>query len=79
MSSIDDKARLDWLEKHPEIEISKCWDEEDQWLVHRVRGGRNDREWALLAHHDELRGAIDRAMLIRERTERVMAKDGRTP
>ena len=71
MGSIDDKMRLDWLEANPQIEISKSREEDGEWDVHAVRGGRNDREWTLLAHHETIRGAIDKAMLIRQRAQKT--------
>lgn len=46
----DAAAALAWLGRNPNCELSfDCWAEDAQWQVHRVTGGRNDREWKLLA------------------------------
>lgn len=37
---------LDWLPAN--YELSHDWELEDCWVVHRVNGGRNDREWTLV-------------------------------
>lgn len=39
-----------WFARHPGLELSHSWDEDEQWVVHRVTGGRNDREWTLLSN-----------------------------
>lgn len=58
-----DKAILDWLEAHPQCELSFAgWDDEQQWLVHRVSGGRNDREWQTVGEGETPRAAILAAM-----------------
>lgn len=45
---------LEWLGEHPGIELSYAAysDDGEQWQVHRVNGGRNDREWTLLADEE---------------------------
>lgn len=58
-----DKKRLDWLEAHPEMEISYSgWEEEPLWQVHAVLGGRNDREWHLRGASESVRAALDAAL-----------------
>jgi hypothetical protein len=39
----------------------ECRDEE-LWQVHRVSGGRNDREWTLIGQGETPRAAIDAAV-----------------
>jgi hypothetical protein len=58
-----DASLLNWLDKHPECELSYSgWDEEPQWEVHRVIGNRNDREWKLIGSGETVRLAIVDAM-----------------
>lgn len=58
-----DTERLNWLETHPNVEVSfDPWDGENVWRAHKVTGGRNDREWREVAEADTLRGCIDAAM-----------------
>lgn len=58
-----DAALLDWLEQHPQCEVSHGgWDDPPLWRVHRVAGGRNDREWTLLGEGETAREAILAAM-----------------
>lgn len=57
----EDSARLDWLESNRNAELAHEGWEEDVWQVHTVNGGRNDREWTLLAEGDTVREAIDAA------------------
>jgi hypothetical protein len=41
---------LAWLAGKPHLELSfSGWDESDVWEVHSVTGGRDDREWNLIA------------------------------
>lgn len=62
-SDAGDTKRLDWLEKHPNIEVSfDPWDGEAVWRAHKVTGGRNDREWSQISEAETLRGCIDAAM-----------------
>lgn len=58
-----DAGLLNWLEKHPECEVSHDgWDDEPRWRVHQVTGGRNDREWKLVGKGETVREAILAAM-----------------
>ena len=58
-----DAARLDFLERR-RLETDSAGDgnEEPTFGVHRVSGGRNDREWHCLGRGETLRAAIDTAM-----------------
>jgi hypothetical protein len=60
----DDTRRLDALAS-PGWELSMNSDPECQpdelWQVHRVQGGRNDREWVLIGEGTSPRAAIDAA------------------
>ena len=63
-----DAALLDWLDKHPQCELSyNGWDDDPGWQVHRVTGGRNDREWTVVGEGETVRSAIEDA---RERMKR---------
>jgi len=57
-----DAARLNAFT--PGWELSHCWDGDDDvyWAVHRVSGGRNDREWTLVGRGATVRAAIDAAL-----------------
>jgi hypothetical protein len=58
-----DTQMLDWLTKNYS-EICHSWDPEEDspWEVHKVTGGRNDREWRRVARGRTLRAAIASAM-----------------
>lgn len=60
---MQDRQRLDWLEKHPQMEVAMSWDLSDEgaWQVHAVLGNRNDREWHLRGSGSTVREAIDAA------------------
>lgn len=63
MTGRTDTALLNWLEKHPECEVSyEGWDDESRWEVNRVIGGRNDREWNVVGQGETVREAISSAM-----------------
>lgn len=54
-----DTALLNWLEKHPQCEVSyEGWDDDPPWRVCRVHGGRNDREWTEVGRGETLRDAL---------------------
>ncbi len=54
-----DAALLDWLDQHPQCEVSHDpWSDEPRWRVHLVSGGRNDREWGLVGEADTAREAL---------------------
>lgn len=54
---------LAWLAEHKNCELSfSGWDEDSAWLLHSVNGGRNDREWTLLATGDTPEAALRKAM-----------------
>lgn len=58
-----DTGLLDFIEKHPSLEISCSWEDDDgPWEVHRVTGGRNDREWTKIGQGPTLREAIASAI-----------------
>lgn len=61
----DDTVRLDALAR-PGWELSANNDPEcglnEMWQVHRVSGGRNDREWTLIGNGATPRAAIDSAL-----------------
>jgi hypothetical protein len=56
---------LNWLAAHPELELSYGYSEpedwEDDWRVHSVHGGRNDREWTLIGRGPTPLAAIQAA------------------
>lgn len=58
-----DTTRLDWLEAHPNVEISfdGYSGEDEPWRAHRITGGYNDREWNLIATGETYRDCIDAA------------------
>lgn len=56
---------LTWLAEHTNYELSyDGWDEDPAWQVHSVNGGRNDREWTLLATGTTPTEAIRGAMAV---------------
>lgn len=58
-----DTKLLDWLQKNPQCEISYSgWNDDPKWEVYKITGGRNDREWFLLADGDTVREALVNAM-----------------
>ncbi len=49
--------------KHVGWELSYAgWDDEAEWQVHQVNGGRNDREWTLIGTGQTLAAAIRAAL-----------------
>ena len=57
-----DAERLDWQESHANCELSIDTDEDKVWwVVHRLTGYPNDREWHELGRGDTCRAAIDAA------------------
>jgi hypothetical protein len=64
-----DSERLDFLVKNNNFELSYQggWGDDDPyWAVHRVNGGRNDREWVLIGKGDTPAEAIDSARIFVE-------------
>ena len=58
-----DAARLDFIESNLlETDSAGDWNEEPTFGVHRISGGRNDRNWHCLGRGETLRAAIDAAM-----------------
>lgn len=54
---------LDWLATKTNYELSfDGWNEDPTWNVHSVNGGRNDREWTLLATGSTPEEALRKAM-----------------
>lgn len=57
---------LAWLAQHQNCELSHHYgeegDEPDEWRVHRVNGGRNDREWTLIGRGATPADALAEAM-----------------
>ena len=67
----DDSKRLDFLESNQlETDSAGDWNEEPTFGVHRVSGGRNDRNWHCLGRGETLRAAIDAAMQPPPKNER---------
>lgn len=69
---------LEWLNKHPDLELSNDGFDSDQWQVYRVNGGRSDRIWTLMgegstaqealqAAHDKIENAEIPSIVIRAR------------
>ena len=59
----DDSKRLDFMERNQlETDSGGAWNEDPTFGVHRVSGGRNDRQWHCLGRGETLREAIDEAM-----------------
>jgi len=57
-----DAELLDWLDRHPQCELShEGRDDDPQWRVYRVTGGRNDRQWSLIGEGETVRAAIQAA------------------
>ena len=62
ISPIEKANLLDWLSENRSLELSyQGWDEDSCWQVHRVTGGRNDREWTLLAEGATAAEALQKA------------------
>lgn len=62
------KDPLDWLAEHTNYELSyKSFDDDPCWQVHRVNGGRNDREWTLIGEGETPRAALEAAGCGRDR------------
>ncbi len=56
---------LTWLAVHKNCELSfNGWDENPVWQVHSVNGGRNDREWTLIATGSTPEKALRKAMTL---------------
>lgn len=56
---------LEEFGQHKNLELSYRYGEEGEdgaWQVHRVNGGRNDREWTLIGGGDTPSQAIDLAL-----------------
>jgi hypothetical protein len=63
-------AMFDWLARHTQLELSYSgWDVDDGWEVHAVHGGRNDREWTLIAREQTPLEALMAARAELERQE----------
>ena len=59
----DAERAFRWLDKNPSHELSFAgWDDENEWQVHRVQGGRNDREWKLVGQGTTSLAAVLDAM-----------------
>lgn len=66
---------LDWLATKTNYELSfDGWNEDSTWNVHSVNGGRNDREWTLLATGGTPEEALRKAMSLS--LSRPMSKCG---
>ncbi len=67
------KTPLTWLAEHKNHELSfSGWDDDPAWQVHSVNGGRNDREWTLIATGRTPDEALRKAMA-------VSSKERKTP
>jgi hypothetical protein len=58
----EDARRLDWLQQHTNCEVGCDWEEDSPWVVHRITGSRNDREWKEIGRGETVRAAIDAAI-----------------
>lgn len=77
ISPIEKANLLDWFSENISLELSyQGWDEDSCWQVHRVTGGRNDREWTLIAEGETAAIALQKA---KRRTSRVTSTDRGTP
>jgi len=67
---LTDAWLLEQFKHHPNWELSTSNDPECDpsvfWLVHEVKGGRNDREWFLIGEGDTPRNAIIAALRAKE-------------
>lgn len=52
---------LEWLNKHPDLELSNDGWESGQWQVYRVNGGRSDRLWTLMGEGPTAQDALQEA------------------
>ena len=60
-----DRIRIDWQQSNPSCEIKMEYDDDRdrlEWVVYRIVGSVNDREWHEIARGTDLRDAIDKAM-----------------
>ncbi|HET8668865.1 MAG TPA: hypothetical protein VFM10_12850, partial [Terriglobales bacterium] len=64
--TLTDAWLLEQFKHHPNWELSTSNDPECDpsvfWLVHEVKGGRNDREWFLIGEGESPRAAIIAAL-----------------
>lgn len=61
---------LEWLDQNSELQLAyQGWDDDDCWQVHRVNGGRNDREWTLIAEGATPKEALAHAHKIASKLE----------
>ena len=60
---IRDDILLNWLQRNPQWQLSHDGWDTGRWQVHRVTGGRNDREWRLIGEGETPRVAIEVAIL----------------
>jgi hypothetical protein len=59
----DAERAFRWLDKNPSHELScNWWGDEPKWEVHRVPGGRNDREWKRVGTGETALAAVLDAM-----------------
>lgn len=49
---IDAHTLLHFLAENPQLEVSHDSYDTEQWMVHAVHGGRNDREWTTVGKGD---------------------------
>lgn len=61
----DDGSLLTWLQDNPAytVELSDEGEGEEIWIVHKVSGGRNDREWVEAGRGYSIREALRDAQL----------------
>jgi len=62
-AGVSDVERIDALQLHSNWELSYDGYEDESWVVHKVTGGRNDREWSEIGQGETVRAAIDAAIL----------------
>lgn len=62
----DAEKAFDWLDKNNGHELAHCggWDDDDdiEWRVYRISGGKNDREWHVVGRGETSLAAILDAM-----------------
>jgi len=63
LDALKDKERMDWWSERPWLEYGIDGEENPiRWIIYRVAGGINDRQWEEIASGETLRVAIDKSM-----------------
>ena len=75
----EDSGLWSWFGAHVNLELSWGGDDEDpQWQVHRVSGGRNDREWELIAEGEAPMLSVARARSLLPTREAASQEGGQS-